>query len=212
MTELMIGLLIVVLVALVAVIGMLVQTFLSSVTEVRSPTPTVGDLNKAKGRAGEAEVTRILQQLPSEDYELFTTVILPKQPDRSRVEMDQVVLSRFGVFVIETKRWGGRITGGEDGPWLQTIGRNFHSHANPFAQNERQVRRLRQHLDIASSAIRGVVCFVGDTELDPTVPANVVRGARLLAYLADFQTEKLNDEGIEHCREQLRVLARSHPT
>jgi hypothetical protein len=172
--------------------------------------PTVGDRNKEKGRAGEAAVTRILQELPVEHYELFTTVILPKQPDRSGVEMDHVVLSRFGIFVVETKSWGGRLDGEVEGEWLQTIGRQFHTHPNPYAQNDRQVRRLRQHLGISSSAIRGIVCFAGDATLGPNVPPNVVHGSGLLAYISRFQTEQLNADGLAELRRQLAGLARSH--
>lgn len=210
MIEVVTGLTILVGLALLVAAILFFRALISSADRARRPAPTVGDLNKAKGRAGEAEVTAILRRLPAPDYELFTTVILPKQPDRSRVEMDHVVLSRFGVFIVETKRWGGQIEGGEDGEWLQTIGRKFHHHPNPFAQNDRQVRRLRQHLDIAPTAIRGVVCFAGDVELSAGVPANVVRSPRLLAYIGGFQAEQLNEEGLAAYREQLSKLARSH--
>ena len=208
MTEIVIGLLIIICSAFVIVAILFFRTFTSGSAE-RS-APTIGDVNKLKGQAGEAAVTRILRELPAADYEIFTTVILPKQADRSRVEMDHVVLSRFGIFVVETKRWPGHVDGGEHGDWLQTIGRRFHNHPNPNAQNDRQVRRLRTHIDIAPTAIRGIVCFVGDTELGQNVPANVVRGTSLLTYIAGFRAEQLNDEGLEHYRDKLSRLARSH--
>lgn len=208
MTEVVVGLLIIVCSAFVIVAILFFRTFTSG--SAKRSAPSVGDVNKLKGQAGEAAVTRILRKLPAADYEIFTTVILPKQADRSRVEMDHVVLSRFGIFVVETKRWPGRVDGGKDGDWLQTIGRRFHNHPNPYAQNDRQVRRLRTHLNIAHTAIRGVVCFVGDTELGPDVPGNVVRGTGLLAYIAGFRAEQLNDEGLDYYRDQLSRRARSH--
>lgn len=209
MVELIIGLLILICVALVAIAILFFRSIVSAAKDGDGRAPTVGDLNKLKGQAGEAEVTRILLRLPPEDYELFTTVILPKDAERSRVEMDHVVLSRFGIFVVETKRWGGEVHGGVDGEWSQQIGRQFHWHRNPYAQNERQVRRLRQHLDVAPSAIRGIVCFVGDTMLGGDVPDNVVRAGGLLDYIGRFRSEQLNPEGLAAYRARLTELTRS---
>lgn len=202
--------LVVVLVGATIALAMFVRSLLGGGQDRPGRQPPALDPNRQKGAAGEAEVTALLQRLPAQDYDVFTTVILPKDNDRSRVEMDHVVLSRFGVFVVETKRWGGRVDGSEEGDWLQSIGRHVHRQKNPFAQNDRQVRRLRQHLDIGPAAIRGVVCFTGDTELGPNVPGNVVKGPALLTYLTAFETEHLNQQGVAHYRQQLTRLARSH--
>lgn len=60
-------------------------------------------------------------------------------------QIDHLVVGPGGVFVIETKNWGGRITGGaRDSAWTQEGEgtRPSRRHENPVLQNERHVRVL----------------------------------------------------------------------
>jgi hypothetical protein len=66
-----------------------------------------------------------------------------------RAQIDHVVVGPGGVFAIETKNWGGRITGGpRDAAWTQhgDGSRPLRRHENPVLQNERHVRVLEAHL------------------------------------------------------------------
>lgn len=213
MVIVLIVLLILLLVALLLVGYLFARTFATESTTPSSPrstrgSPTLHDLNLQRGADGEAETAGLLRQLPATEYDIFNTVVLAPDHAADRgVEMDHVVLSRFGIFVVETKRWGGHVQGGLDGDWVQSIGRQVHPKRNPYAQNDRQVRRLRNHLGVGPSAIRGVVCFVGDTTLGLEVPANVVRSSGLNTYITGFRTTVLDDVGLARYRTMLRELA-----
>ena len=216
MVIVLIALLTLLLVALALVGYLFVKTFSKDTTSSRSggtgsvarAGPTLHERNLQRGAAGEAETFSLLQQLPVADYSIFNTVVLAPDHAADRgVEMDHVVLSRFGIFVVETKRWGGHVQGGEEGDWVQSIGRQVHLKRNPFAQNDRQVRRLRNHLGVGPSAIRGVVCFVGDTTLGPEVPPNVVRSTGLNTYITGFRTTVLDEAGQARCLGMLEELA-----
>ncbi len=65
------------------------------------------------GSGGEGRVARKLAKLPSEDYTTVNDIMLPTV-DGATTQVDHVVVSRYGIFVIETKDYGGWIFGGEN--------------------------------------------------------------------------------------------------
>ena len=65
------------------------------------------------GSGGEGCVAQRLAKLPPEDYKTVNDVMLPTV-DGATTQVDHVVVSRYGIFVIETKDYGGWIFGGEN--------------------------------------------------------------------------------------------------
>ena len=72
-----------------------------------------------KGKIGENRVHNILMQLP-DDYVILDDVVL--QTNRGTTQIDHVVVSRYGVFAIETKNYRGEIYGDDKRKkWTQMI-------------------------------------------------------------------------------------------
>ena len=64
-----------------------------------------------KGKRREQYVVKILEQLPS-DYIVLNDLVFPT--DKGITQVDHIVLSKFGVFAIETKNYTGEIYGDDD--------------------------------------------------------------------------------------------------
>jgi len=93
-----------------------------------------------KGKFGEIRVNRILQnRLGREQYRLFKNVTLPTKDGTTQV--DHILVSVFGVFVIETKNMGGWIFGKpEEEKWTQKFPWNKGiPFQNPRRQNYKHV-------------------------------------------------------------------------
>lgn len=56
---------------------------------------------EAKGRRGEAKVSAILHSLPSDEYCVLNDIVLDNGSGMSQI--DHIVVSLYGIFVIETK-------------------------------------------------------------------------------------------------------------
>ena len=71
--------------------------------------------NRIKGWAGEA-VTRVagLGRLDTAVYRTYHDLYLPRPDGQGTTQIDHVVVSPFGVFVIETKNFSGWTFGGEE--------------------------------------------------------------------------------------------------
>ncbi len=97
-----------------------------------------------KGRNSEKLVNSKLSRLPAEYKTLDNLLFISN--GRS-AQIDQLVISPYGLFVIETKGYKGWITGSEDEEyWTQSIYKNKYSFYNPVKQNDGHVRFLRHLL------------------------------------------------------------------
>ena len=67
---------------------------------------------KRVGRQGERIATNIIKRVLREDDYLFTNV--PVSYDGKNAELDNVVVNKYGVFIIEVKYYKGRLYGAED--------------------------------------------------------------------------------------------------
>ena len=74
---------------------------------------------KVKGRLGEEKIHNILLRL-TDDYYIFKDIVL-KSGDRT-TQIDHLVVSKYGIFTIETKNYRGEIIGNDNSQyWTQII-------------------------------------------------------------------------------------------
>ena len=134
--------------------------------------------------SGEARVSQLLSsQFAHPNYHLMNHVTV--QMDDGTTQIDHVVVSRFGVFVIETKDYNGWLFGNANDPyWTQVLFRRKFRFQNPLFQNRRHVRAVQGLLDFLSpEAVKSVVVFTGDAEFKTTTPPGVVTIGQLPDYL-----------------------------
>ena len=85
----------------------------------------------SKGMRGEAKVNSALRnRLDEHEYQVLTDLTLPSGTGTTQI--DHVVVSRFGLFVIETKNMKGWIYGSPfQAQWTQVIYRHKSQFQNP---------------------------------------------------------------------------------
>jgi hypothetical protein len=113
--------------------------------------------------------------LRSSDYVDINNVTIRSR--RGTTQIDHVIISRYGVFVVETKNMSGWIFGGEDDPfWIKTNRGNKLKFQNPLHQNESHIRALSNLARIAPERMHSVVVFRGNCSLRTEMPPNVLTG------------------------------------
>jgi hypothetical protein len=111
--------------------------------------------------------------LPSSEYVDLNNVTIRTRLGTTQI--DHVIVSRYGVFVVETKNMSGWIFGSEDNPFWTKINRgNKLKFQNPLHQNEAHIRALSNLAGIPPERMHSVVVFRGDCSLKTEVPANVL--------------------------------------
>ncbi len=95
--------------------------------------------NERAGLYGEKLVNHHIRPLLREDEYLLANLLLPLKSGY-KTEIDCVLISRKGIFCIETKSWVGHISGNDkDEYWLQEYDdpcMKNREHKNPVIQNE----------------------------------------------------------------------------
>lgn len=125
------------------------------------------------GELKTAIATRLF--LPSSDYVDINNVTIRTR--RGTTQIDHVIISRYGVFVVETKNMSGWIFGREDAPfWTKTNRGNKLKFQNPLHQNESHIRALSNLARIAPEKMHSVVVFRGNCSLRTEMPPNVLTG------------------------------------
>ena len=129
---------------------------------------------KLHGHIGELAVRYRLSKLDPAKYAVINNIIVNNEGESS--EIDHVVISSFGVFVIETKNYSGKIYGNERDPyWKQYIKKSEFEFRNPVRQNYGHVMALKNVLPgYPQEAFIPVVVFSGDAKLKIYAPTTTV--------------------------------------
>lgn len=157
-----------------------------------------------KGLLGEALIKFLARiRLPPETYHPIHNVTLPT-PDGT-TQIDHIFVSRFGIFVVETKNMKGWIFGGEDqAQWTQKIFKKSFKFQNPLRQNYKHVKTLEAALEIPSEVIHSVVVFAGDSTFKSQMPANVTKGGWYITYIKSFREQVLSEPQVQQAVFQIQ--------
>ncbi len=149
---------------------------------------------------GEALVSRVLgSEFSPPDYHLMNHVTM--RMDDGTTQIDHILLSRFGVFVIETKHYSGWLLGrADDRKWTQVWFTSRFRFQNPVLQNKRHVRAVQSVLDfLPPEAVRSVVVFSGSAEFRTGVPPGVLRVGELVGHLRMQTDVIMSPEKLQYC-------------
>ena len=159
-----------------------------------------------KGKMGEAGINSLIRELLDQGYRLIPNVTLPT-PDGT-TQIDHVVVSRYGIFVIETKNYKGWIYGGErDAQWTQTVFKNKSRFQNPLRQNFKHIKTLSELTGIPMDYFMSIVVFVGECTFKTSMPDNVLHRGGLLRHIRSHQQVIIKDAQIAEIADTIQEWA-----
>jgi hypothetical protein len=163
-----------------------------------------GDSPKGKGDRGEAFVKFYsTQSLSATDYIQFHNIILPNAYGTTQI--DHLIISRFGIFVIETKNMAGWIFGGtHQKRWTQVLYRDSFKFQNPLHQNNVHMNAVQLALTVHPGLIHSIVVFVGDGTFKTPMPANVMRDNHFVSYIKSYTADVFSESEVQ------RAVSRIH--
>lgn len=144
-------------------------------------------LNQAniRGWFGEKNVSSRLQTLPDE-YIRFNDLYI-NVGSRS-VQIDHIVVSIYGIFVIETKNYKGWIYGNDNSEyWTKNVFGNKYQFRNPLKQNYSHVWALRNLLEIPEDKFIPVVVFLNGATLKCDTQGIVIHSGHLRRLILSYQ-------------------------
>lgn len=160
----------------------------------------VGTLLKTpwfKGYLGELMVRLSARLLLDKDiYHAIHNVTLKTQDGTTQI--DHIFVSRFGIFVVETKNYSGWIFGGQnEATWTQKHFKSTHRFQNPLRQNYKHVKTLESLLNVPPEKIFSVIVFVGGSTFKTPMPENVTFAGAYIKYIKSKNQIIFTDSNVE---------------
>lgn len=173
------------------------QGFFSSVFNVK-----YGSRAESLGEYGERRVSSYLEDLPCEDYRVYNDLLIR---DRNyTTQVDHIIISRYGVFVLETKNVHGKVYGsGNSEYWKQYLPdsgytRNGftqeHLLRNPIWQNAGHIKTLRRLVLGNDVPVYGIVVFPTETDLYVNCEQPVLHMWDVVPFIKQYRNEVLSTE------------------
>lgn len=113
-----------------------------------------------KGMIGEYRTSRVLEKAPFECRYLYNCYIPLSFQIENKTELDMVMISAKGIYVIENKNYSGWIFGDERSQkWCQVLGKKKFFFYNPIQQNRNHIKNLEAFLEVGADKYVSVVIF-----------------------------------------------------
>lgn len=170
-------------------------------------------VQKAKvcqGSNGERYIAKLLQELP-EGYRVLNDLLL--KYEGYTVQIDHVIVSEYGVFVIETKNFRGIIYGSaEKKRWVQINKGKKRRFYSPIIQNNRHRVALSSICNLPLLKVIPITVFVGKCELHLEDVSRTILSKDLLPYIKGINEKILSESDVDKiysCLESKNITSES---
>jgi predicted RNA-binding Zn-ribbon protein involved in translation (DUF1610 family) len=149
--------------------------------------------SRIKGVVGEKKVSFILNFLDRSKYKVINNIVL-KAGDKT-IQIDHIVISDFGIFVIETKNYKGWILGNENSDfWTQVIFKRKEKLYNPIRQNLSHIWALKSCLrEYPDIEYKSIIVFPRTAYIKVNTSTEVIYSHRLLKTIKRYSDMKLTE-------------------
>ncbi|MFZ3579981.1 nuclease-related domain-containing protein [Virgibacillus sp. DJP39] len=147
-----------------------------------------------KGEIGEYKINIQLDQMPKEYKYLSDVMVENKKSSTGYSQIDHIVITPYGIFVIETKNYQGTIYGGENRKQWSVNGK--FQMLNPFIQNYGHIEALKTllHKKFQNSFV-SMVSFTKRCTFKIDVELRKINSSKLIVYdveLTEFINRKIS--------------------
>ena len=174
-------------------------------------TPKYSSRAEAIGDYGEKRVSSFLEDLDCEEYRVYNDLLI--RNGNYTTQVDHIVISRYGVFVLETKNVHGKVYGGGNAEfWKQYLPdtgykrygfTQEHQLRNPIWQNDGHIKTLRKLVFGNDVPIYGIVVFPSDTDINVTANQPVLNMYNVVPYIKQYRDVVLSSDQMGFYRRRL---------
>ncbi|MFW9715925.1 nuclease-related domain-containing protein [Vibrio parahaemolyticus] len=151
--------------------------------------------------ANERKVSNIIELYLDSSSEVLVNNVTLRLKNGTTTQIDHVLISTKGVFVIESKHYSGWVFGdAKSSKWTQVIHRKKSQFQSPLRQNYKHVKAIEELFDfLPANAVKSIVVFSGGAKFKTHMPINVLYAKDLPVYLSSFSDEILSLNRVQFC-------------
>ena len=165
------------------------------------------------GLMAERKLAKLLYRQLNEDYRHYHNLIL-KTAQGDLTEIDHLLVSPYGIFVIEVKNYQGWIFGGEyHAHWLVQHYRRKNQFPNPLRQNYKHTEAVAYLLELDDTTktdkIFSIIAFSDRAKFKTAMPINVMHIDEVHRHIQKISAfgRRIGDEALLRYTARLNLLA-----
>ncbi|WP_067726890.1 NERD domain-containing protein [Oceanobacillus damuensis] len=162
-----------------------------------------------KGSYGEKRVNKILAKLDENEYKIYHDLYIPTGENKT-TQIDHVVTSPYGIFVIETKHYNGWIFGNEKNRyWTQVIYKRKEKLFNPIWQNAGHIKSLENYLEIDKQLFSSIIAFSNQSTFkfkEVFTRAKVIHFTELIKTIKKKESKIISNDQLQEINSKLEKL------
>lgn len=145
---------------------------------------------RIKGFVGEKTISSILLLLDKKEYKVINNIVL--KSGNITTQIDHLIISDFGIFVIETKNFKGWIFGGENSEyWQQVIFKSKIKFYNPIRQNQNHINIIKNCLkEYPNLKYKSIIVFSKRASINVDTSTDVIYSHQLLSLIKNYTEKK----------------------
>ena len=162
--------------------------------------------SKVKGYLGEKLVAKKLSKLNKRKYKIINNLLLKTL--KGTAQIDHIVISQYGIFVIETKNYKGIITGNEyDDNWNQILFNNKEVLRNPIKQNNGHIKALKDVIPaLRYKKINSIILFTKRSNLKVNTETTVIYYNKVNKVIKRSRKKEFTKEEVDYIYKKLNKL------
>lgn len=144
------------------------------------------------GKAGEFWTKKELKKL-NDEYKTINNILIETNDGKTH-QIDHVVISKYGIFVIETKHFNATLQGDDYVKnWTYKTFKKIEYIKNPIHQNYGHVQALKELLNIEEDKLISIVCITSNAKAR-IKSDKVVSIVSLLDKIKSYNIIKIDNE------------------
>lgn len=164
-----------------------------------------------KGIIGELIVAILLKVLNKDTYRVYHDLYIEKE-DGTTSQIDHVITSLYGIFVVETKNYKGWIFGSEKAKeWTQIVFGTKKKFYNPILQNKGHIKHLSNYLGYTNKTkYHSIITFTGRATLKKVVTTTpVLYSIWLVHTVKKYKVKIIPAERLVEINETLSMIGKA---
>ena len=160
---------------------------------------------RIKGAIGEKTISSILYFLDKSKYKVINNVVLKNNEITSQI--DHIIISDFGIFVIETKNYKGWILGNENSEyWTKVIYKKKYKFYNPILQNSGHIRALKNCLnEFPTVDYKSIIVFSTKAKIKIETTKDVINTYKLFHTIKKYRKVNLTENDKQKIIQKINV-------
>ncbi|WP_299878711.1 nuclease-related domain-containing protein [uncultured Cocleimonas sp.] len=151
----------------------------------------------------------IIKNLNKNEYHLINDISMPALSGTTQI--DHLLVSPYGIFVVDTKYMKGWIFGGEhEKDWVQSTSSGKFKFQNPLHKNHKHIKALAHMLDLTDDKFHSIIAFTGNSSFKTTMPENVL-DVSYIEYIKSIDTVIFPQAEVKNLIESIELLKIERP-